>query len=490
MTYRTGATEKVASTAFLETEYKTNAAVTRKTTGVTGAAEVQKISSIPITQHVYVLDVGAVTLTTASLDATPTIAELVTAIENATGYGAAPFVVTAGTGNELVLTWGSNGAVADTAVLMRNDVSVGTTYLVRSGGVAEVQTVAHGTLTEDIYVLKVGSTTLTTASLDATPTKAELVSAIQAATGYGAAPFTVAAGAGAEIVLTWKAAAKVDTPAKLMVDGVEVGTTAITTEGTAAAKKMQRIAVSEIGAYDYKLVVDTVTLTYTAGASSKIGDIVAGLKQDGDYAGAPFTITAVYPDQIQVEWKVAGVEADSAVLTASGVPCGTVTETTVGKAAVVEVQEFTPVLDAQSIYRLTVGSVVLTTAALDATPTIAELNTALQADADYATAGFTTAVNGSKIEATWDAAGTVATLGAFDYREYIEGPYTTAIPAGVAAIRAISTAAFNFAIGPDAEATASDALVPANTAVEFKVSKGDRFSFKGTADIFVTHLYE
>jgi hypothetical protein len=392
--YRAGATEKISSAAVVETDYKTNAEVTRQVTGATAATEVQKIAVSTLTQSVYVLTVGSTVLTTSSLDASPTIAELVTAIQAATGYGAAPFGVTAGVGDQLVLTWESAGAVTDVAVLTKNGISAGATTLYRAG-----------------------------------------------ATGV---------------------------------------------------KKAQRIKVSPIGNYVYKLVVDAVTLTTTAiGSSPHINTLAAALRADGDYAGAPFTITAVHDDTLFIEWKVAGVETDSAVLTYDGASAGTTTTTTEGVTAATEIQVFTPVLDAGSIYRLTVGAVVLTTSALDASPTIAELNTALQADGDYAGAPFTTAVDGATIELTWKSAVTVASVGTFEYRENIEGPYSTDIPAGVAAVRVICDAACNLEIGADAEATASSMLLPINTVEYFKVSPGDRVSFKGsTANLYVTYLYE
>lgn len=491
--YRLGATEKISSAAFLESTYATNATVTRHTTGATEATEVQKIALDTLTQSVYILTVGAVVLTTASLDASPTVAELVTAIQAATGYGSAGFTVAAGTGNQIVLTWDAAGAVTDVAALTKNGVSAGTTTLVRAGsGATEVQKVSSITLSQDVYVLRVGSTILTTASLDASPTIAELTSAVQAASGYGAAPFTVAQGTGNQLVLTWKTAGIVNDQAVLTVDGEVVGATTVYTEGTATAKKAQRIPVSPLGNYAYKLVVDSVTLTTNAlGSSPTIQTLAAALKSDGDYAGAPFTITALYPDTLYIEWKVAQLETDSAVLTYDGASCGTTTVFTEGVTGVAEVQKFTPVLDASSTYKLVLGGVTLTTTALDATPTIAELNTALQADGDYAGAPFTTAVVGSEIRATWKTSVTVADVGTFEYKEYVEGPYSSVIPAGVAAIRVVCDAACNLKIGIDAEAGASDMLLPANVVETYKVSAGERVSFKGSsANLYVTYLYQ
>lgn len=391
--YRTGATEKVASAAVVETDYKTNAEVTRQVTGATAATEVQKIAVSSLTQSVYVLTVGAVTLTTSSLDASPTIAELVSAIQAATGYAAAPFGVTAGAGDELVLTWESAATVTDVAVLTKNGASAGVTTLYRAGA--------------------------------------------------------------------------------------------------AGVKKAERIAVSPLGNYVYKLVVDSVTLTTSAiGANPHINTLVEALKDDADYADAPFTLTAQSGNIIFVEWKVAGTETDSAVLTYDGAAAGTTTVTTEGVNGATEIQVFTPVLDAGSIYRLTVGSTVLTTAALDTTPTIAELNTALQADGDYSGAAFTTAVDGSTIEITWKTAVTVASVGAFDYRENIEGPYSTALGEGVVGVRVVCDKDCYIKIGPDAEATTSDMLLPLGVVEYFKASPGDRVSFYGSsANLYVTPLY-
>lgn len=58
------------------------------------------------------------------------------------------------------------------------------------------------------------------------------------------------------------------------------------------------------------------------------------------------------------------------------------------------------------VYTLTVGAVVLTSTALGATPTLAQLITALQADADYAAAPFTIAGVGSDVVVTWKTVGT------------------------------------------------------------------------------------
>lgn len=57
-------------------------------------------------------------------------------------------------------------------------------------------------------------------------------------------------------------------------------------------------------------------------------------------------------------------------------------------------------------YTLTVGSTVLTSSALGASPTLAQLVTSLQADIDYAAAAFIVEVNGTTgVKLTWKAPG-------------------------------------------------------------------------------------
>ncbi|MBU6188747.1 MAG: FG-GAP repeat protein, partial [Betaproteobacteria bacterium] len=89
------------------------------TAGASGTAEVQTLSNLAnalgANQRVT-LTVGGVTLTTAALDATPTVAELAAALVAASGYSAAPFTVAA-SGNNLVLTWKTPGVVSDVASL-------------------------------------------------------------------------------------------------------------------------------------------------------------------------------------------------------------------------------------------------------------------------------------------------------------------------------------------------------------------------------------
>lgn len=59
-------------------------------------------------------------------------------------------------------------------------------------------------------------------------------------------------------------------------------------------------------------------------------------------------------------------------------------------------------------YTLTVGALVLTSAALGASPTLGDLVTSLQADIDYAGGAVTIAANATGITVTWKALGTQA----------------------------------------------------------------------------------
>lgn len=93
-------------------------------------------------------------------------------------------------------------------------------------GSAEVQTITPGTLTAgEVYTLKVGDATLTTAALGASPDVDALVAAIQAATGYTTAAYTVAkASNGTDIELTWKANGDITDVASLTASTTTTGT--------------------------------------------------------------------------------------------------------------------------------------------------------------------------------------------------------------------------------------------------------------------------
>ena len=103
-------------------------------------------------------------------------------------------------------------------------------------GTTEVQSMAENTIAEnDVYTLTYGGVTLTSTAMDASPTTAELVSALTGgdnATAYAAMPFTLSAGSSA-VTITWKAVGV----ASLCTAARTVGTASTpvtqTTEGTA-----------------------------------------------------------------------------------------------------------------------------------------------------------------------------------------------------------------------------------------------------------------
>lgn len=178
--------------------------------------------------------------------------------------------------------------------------------------------------------------------------------------------------------------------------------------------------------------------------------------------------------------KTVRIATDPA-LSAAYAANATATVTTAGTASVKEVQTITPILDAQSVYKLTLGAVVLTTAAVDATPTVAELVTLIQGATGYDTAGFTVAASGSNIVLTFDANGVQTDIAVLTYREYIEGPVTAAgAPAYHPVVRVVSTVpvCVRFGATIDTEAIDTDPLVPANTVEYFSVSEGQYISVK------------
>ncbi len=186
----------------------------RATNGTTNTAEVQTLYPTLIADSMATLKVGDTLLTTAALDAGPTLAELVAAIQAA----ASP----------------------------------------------EVQKLAPPLTANSVHTLTMGSSVLTTAALDANPTLAELVAALQAATGYAAAPFTVAAGAefdADKLVLTWKTSGDVSGLATLAAGPVTVLASAV--DGTLYAD---------------------APFTVAAGTDANAGKLVLTWKSPGDVA--------------------------------------------------------------------------------------------------------------------------------------------------------------------------------------------------------------
>lgn len=80
----------------------------------------------------------------------------------------------------------------------------------------------------------------------------------------------------------------------------------------------QTIAAIPTEAIDYTLTVGAVVLTSGAlGAAPTIATLVSALQADGDYAAAPFTVTANGSTGIKITWKAIGAIATVAALTDS-----------------------------------------------------------------------------------------------------------------------------------------------------------------------------
>ena len=149
----------------------------------------------------------------------------------------------------------------------------------------------------------------------------------------------------------------------------------------------------------YELVVGSTTLrTASAGAGgyASLNDVVTALKNDSDYAGAPFTITdtngASAGGEIRITYK-------------SG---GPLTNQVIKFRKVQETERYRSNTSLNigtnnqqnDVFELNVEGTVLTTApaaGLNGYTSLAAVITALQADSDYAAAPFTIALDGSRI---------------------------------------------------------------------------------------------
>ena len=146
----------------------------------------------------------------------------------------------------------------------------------------------------------------------------------------------------------------------------------------------------------YELVVGSTTLrTASAGVGgyTSLNDIVTALQNDSDYAGAPFTISdtngATAGGEIQVIYKTGGP----------------LTDQTINFTKVQETERYRTSTSinigstnqSNDVFELDVDGIVLTTAAAGAGgyTSLDDVITALQADADYATAPFTVDLGGS-----------------------------------------------------------------------------------------------
>ena len=146
----------------------------------------------------------------------------------------------------------------------------------------------------------------------------------------------------------------------------------------------------------YELVVGTTTLrTASAGSGgyTSLNDVITALKNDSDYAGAPFTIAdtngASAGGEIRITYKSGGpltnqvinfrkVQQTEGYLSSTSLNIGTNNQQ-------------------NDVFRLNVGGTVLTTAAagINGYTSLANVITALQADSDYASAPFTITADGT-----------------------------------------------------------------------------------------------
>ena len=156
----------------------------------------------------------------------------------------------------------------------------------------------------------------------------------------------------------------------------------------------------------YELVVGSTTLrTASAGSGgyTSLNDVVTALKNDSDYAGAPFTIAdtngASAGGEIRITYKTGGpltnqvinfrkVQQTESYLSSTSLNIGTNNQQ-------------------NDVFRLNVGGTVLTTAAagINGYTSLANVITALQADSDYASAPFTITADGTRIRVNFKAPG-------------------------------------------------------------------------------------
>lgn len=156
----------------------------------------------------------------------------------------------------------------------------------------------------------------------------------------------------------------------------------------------------------YELVVGSTTLrTASAGVGgyTSLNDVVTALKNDGDYAGAPFTISdsngASAGGEIRITYK-------------SG---GPLTDQVINFRKVQETERYRSNTSLNigtnnqqnDAFTLNVEGTVLTTAAagVGGYTTLADVITALQADSDYAAAPFTISLDGSRIRVNYKTPG-------------------------------------------------------------------------------------
>jgi flagellar hook-basal body protein len=215
----------------------------------------------------------------------------------------------------------------------------------------------------------------------------------------------------------------------MMVNGLDRGVAVATTPSTAAGGVSTRAAsvtnagVAEVQSVDTSginwvagetwtltLADGTTTLSTGAlGAAPTLASVVAALKADADY-DADVAVLSYSGNELVITYQDLGVVTGTATLAQSA----TAAETTVGDSSNPEVQTVSTsgfTFAAGQTWSLTLADgTVLSTGTLGATPNLASVVTALQADSDYAGAGLAIEASGSDIVITYSGNGAVAGL--------------------------------------------------------------------------------
>lgn len=172
-------------------------------------------------------------------------------------------------------------------------------------GTKEVQSMAEATLAEDdVYSITYGDTTIATAAADSDPTTAELVTAIQAATGYNLLPFVATAGSSA-VTFTWKVAGDVSTlitaekttgsgttTVTQTTPGVDVDGDATAAENLGAITRIDRTGI--VGGTQAQVYFTTGVTTAANFTAALFGCVY--VKSDGE-ASTPFSKAKYILDQ-------------------------------------------------------------------------------------------------------------------------------------------------------------------------------------------------
>lgn len=356
----------------------------------------------------------ALTVVTQQLDGTPTLPELIAAFQAADGYYLLPVDLSA-SGTDLVLTWKKGSDQPDGAAelhhILSTEIATAATTIDGTGS-REVQAIAADALVAGArYQLSVGATSLMTAALDGDPTAAELAAALRTDPAYAAAAFTLST-SGTDLVVTWKAVGDQQDIAGLRsIVTSPPATDADPADGVAGTPEVQAIdagAPTLVAGAHYLLDVGAASLlTAALDGSPTTGELVAALQAAPGYAAAPFAV-GQSGQGVVVTWKTGGDQTDIAELR-SVVAAGPVLndadpqDGVAGSAEVQSLAAAAPFAGAQ--YKLTVGGTTLTTAALDADPTTAELVAALRVATGYEAAPFTVAASGTELQVTWKVAG-------------------------------------------------------------------------------------